>query len=261
MSEDSHAHHSSHTSGGSANLLPYSILIAALILGGSIVWSANTLSTSLNGLEISNSNTGGTTLPPAVVPDTTDPTPTTINVDELVGDSATLGNANAPVTIIEFSDFQCPFCQRFVSDAYPQIKSEYVDTGKVKIVFKHFPLSFHPYAQKASEAAECARELGGDDKFWMLHDKMFANQSAIDVPDLKRYAKEAGLNESQFNACLDNGDTAAKVQADYTQGTSIGVSGTPSFVIGSGENGTPLVGALPFASFKSAIDAALAEAN
>ncbi|QQR92781.1 MAG: DsbA family protein [Candidatus Iainarchaeum archaeon] len=260
MSEETHAHHS-HASGSSGNLLPYSILIAALILGGSMVWSANTLSAGLANLDVVANNTGGTTVPPAVVPDTTDPAPVAISVQDLEGGSAMLGDPNAPVTIVEFSDFQCPFCQRFVSDAYPQIKTNYVDTGKVKIVFKHFPLSFHPFAQKASEAAECARTLSGDEKFWMMHDKMFANQSAIDVPDLKRYAKEIGLNETQFNACLDNGDTAAKVQADYTTGTSLGVSGTPSFVIGSGDNGTPLVGALPYASFKSAIDAALANAN
>lgn len=258
MSDETHAHHSHN--GGSANLLPYSILIAALILGGSMVWSANTLSSALADLDITTT-TGGTTVPPAVVPDTTNPTPTTINVSDLEGDSAVLGNADAPVTIVEFSDFQCPFCQRFFTDAYPQIKSQYVDTGKVKIIFKHFPLSFHPNAQKAGEASECARTLGGDAKFWMMHDKLFQNQSALEVTNLKQYAKDIGLNESQFNACLDNGDTAAKVQADYSLGTSIGVSGTPSFVIGSGDNGTPLVGALPFASFKTAIDAALAEAN
>ncbi len=253
MSEETHMHHSSSASGGNANLLPYSILIAALILGGSMVWSANTLNAGFNGEN---------TLPPAVVPDPSQPTaPTSINVSNLSAGSAVLGSANAPVTLVEFSDFQCPYCQKFYNEAYAQIKTDYVDTGKVKIVFKHFPLNGHPFAQKASEAAECARTLGGDAKFWMLHDKMFDNQSAIDVPDLKNYAKEIGLNETQFNACLDNGDSAAKVLADYTSGTAIGVSGTPSFVIGSGENGIPLAGALPFASFKSAIDAALAKAN
>lgn len=167
-----------------------------------------------------------------------------------VDDDAFLGKENAPVTIVEFSDYQCPFCERFYLQTLDQLKKEYIDTGKVKLVYRDFPLEFHPYAQKAAEAAECAGEQG---KYYQMHNKLFENQVAIDIPDLKKYAKDIGLNTAQFNTCLDTGKMKSEVENDYQEGISYGVTGTPAFFI----NGKLLEGAQPFSAFKQAIDAEL----
>jgi len=171
-------------------------------------------------------------------------------VDVKEGDSPSIGKANAPVTIIEFSDFECPFCERFYSQTYKQVKTNYVDTGKVRIVFKHFPLPFHASAQKAAEATECAREQS---KFWEMHDKLFENQNAIAIANLKSYAVALGLDASKFNTCLDTGKYASRVQKDASDGSAAGVSGTPSFFI----NGKSVVGAQPYSVFQQAIEAEL----
>ncbi len=166
------------------------------------------------------------------------------------------GDANAPITIIEFSDFQCPFCSKFYTQTLAQLEKDYIDTGKVKLVFRDFPLSFHPNAQKASEAAECAKE---QNKFWEMHDTLFEKQgewSSMDAAGaaakFKGYAKTLSLT-SAFDSCLDTGKTAAEVQKDFTDGSGYGVSGTPTFFI----NGVKLVGAQPYSAFKQAIDAQL----
>jgi protein-disulfide isomerase len=157
------------------------------------------------------------------------------------------GSPDAPVTIVEFSDFQCPYCARFYKNTLPQIEEKYIKTGKVKLIYKDFPLSFHQYAQKAAEAAECADEQG---KFWEYHDKLFENQSQLDVASLKRYAAELGLDTQAFNECLDSGKMAAEVQQDFNEGKAKGVSGTPTFFI----NGQKLVGAQPFEAFERIIE-------
>jgi protein-disulfide isomerase len=152
----------------------------------------------------------------------------------------------AQITIEEYSDFECPFCAR----AYPtvnQLKAEYGD--KVEFVFKHFPLSFHPNAQKASEASECARDQG---KFWEYHDVLF-EQKTLDIDSLKKHAADMGLDVAKFNSCLDTGAKTAKVQADFTEGQGKGVRGTPTFFI----NGQSIVGAQPYENFKSIIDGIL----
>jgi len=162
-----------------------------------------------------------------------------------------LGSPEAPVTIVEFSDFQCPYCGQFFKNTLPQIEDEYVKTGKVRYLFRHFPLSSHQYAQKAAEATECAGEQG---KFWEMHDKIFENQEKITVADLKKYAADLEL-DSSFNSCLDSGKFQAKVQADLKLGQDIGVTGTPAFFI----NGRSLSGAQPFINFKAVIDEELAK--
>jgi len=148
------------------------------------------------------------------------------------------------VTIIEFSDFQCPFCGR----AQPTLKQIIQDYGdKVEIVYKHFPLSFHQYAQKAAEASECARDQG---KFWEYHDILFENQNALDLTSLKKYAKDLNLDTGKFNSCLDNSEKASVVEKDFNEGLARGVDGTPTFFI----NNEVLVGAQPYSAFKQAID-------
>jgi len=170
-----------------------------------------------------------------------------------VDDDPSWGPADAPVTVVEFSDFQCPYCARFVTDTYPQIKQQY--EGKIRFVFRDFPLStIHENAEKAAEAAGCANEQG---KFWEYHDILFNNQQALDVASLKNYASQLGLDTAAFNQCLDSGTRAQEIQKDYQDGISYGVQGTPAFFV----NGLLVSGAQPLSVFQSAIDAALQEAG
>ncbi|MEM4260377.1 MAG: thioredoxin domain-containing protein [Candidatus Woesearchaeota archaeon] len=165
----------------------------------------------------------------------------------IAGDSPSKGKPDAPVTIIEFIDFQCPFCAKFYREAYKQILTQYVDTGKVKIVFKNFPLPFHENAEKAAKAAECANEQG---KFWDMHDKLFENQNALDTDSLKKYAKEISLDTNKFNSCLDSGKYSERIANDLKIGQEIGIQGTPGFLI----NGRIISGAQPFENFKKIIE-------
>jgi protein-disulfide isomerase len=191
---------------------------------------------------------------PSPTPSAAQPSPPAAKVEASADDDPAKGKRDAPVTIIEWSDFQCPFCAKFFTQTLPQIEKEYIATGKAKLVYRDFPLSFHQYAQKAAEAAECADDQG---KFWEMHDMIFENQDAISVDDLKGYAEELGLDTEAFNDCLDSSKYEGEVQKDMADGQAAGVSGTPGFVI----NGRLIVGAQPFSSFKQAIDAALAEAE
>lgn len=174
--------------------------------------------------------------------------------DVPLGDAPAKGSPDAPVTIVEYSDYQCPFCLRHVQQTMPQLQT-LIEAGRVRYVFKDFPIvRTHPQAPKAHEAARCARELGGDDAFWQMHDLIFANQDAWagnseHVAVLKSLATEAGLEQEPFDTCLDSGRFADAVQADLSEGQSLGVNGTPTFFI----NGQRLVGAQPFAVFQQAI--------
>src|SRR3954462_8660513 len=163
---------------------------------------------------------------------------------EVAAKGPSRGPDNAAVTIVEFSDFQCPYCGR-VTPTVEKLMKDY--DGKVRLVFRHFPLSFHPNAAKAAEAAACAQDQG---KFWPMHDKMFTNQQRLAVEDLKSFAKELGLDQGKFDKCLDSGEKAAMVSADEKDGEQAGVSGTPAFFI----NGIFINGAVPYGQFKDAVD-------
>ena len=170
------------------------------------------------------------------------------------------GNKDAKVTFIEYSDFECPFCKRF-EPTMQQMEKEYGD--RVRIVYRHYPLSFHPNAQKEDEASECAAALGGNDAFWEYHDAIFERTTSggtgFALDDLVPLAKELGLNESKFKDCLDTGKYAQHVKDDMAGGASAGVTGTPgSILIDAAGNSQLLSGAVPFATIKSALDAALA---
>ncbi|HVY67911.1 MAG TPA: DsbA family protein [Patescibacteria group bacterium] len=176
-------------------------------------------------------------------------------------DEPALGNKNAKVTMVEFGDFQCPYCKNFEQDTYPQIKSQYIDTGKVKLVFRHYPLPFHVNAQISAVAAECANRQG---KFWDYHDLLYKNGqddgTGLDKASLEKYADSLGLNKgtlglgtNKFNQCLDSNATLTTVQNDTAEGNKDGVTGTPTFFI----NGQVIVGAQPFATFQQALDSAL----
>lgn len=196
-----------------------------------------------------------------------------------VDDDPVVGDASAPVTIIEFSDFQCPYCAVFATQTFPQLKQEYIDTGKVKLVYRDLPLTQigHRNAPKAAEAAECAAE---QNKFLEYHDQVFEKQadwSTADDPSslFKDYANELGLDD-EFAACLDSGRRTEEVQKDAAAAQVLGVNGTPTFFIGRGDtlafNTAPtrtdpffyldgqkagVVGAQPFEVFKEIIDSLL----
>lgn len=155
------------------------------------------------------------------------------------------GDKNASVTIVEFSDLQCPYCSRF-HETMKQVMENY--GGKVKWVFKHFPLeSMHPYARKAAEASECAGEQG---KFWEYTDLVYENQSSLSDEFLSELADQLKLNGDKFKICLSSGKYAGKVTADLKMGTDAGVRGTPASFI----NGELVSGALPFENIKTKID-------
>ena len=172
------------------------------------------------------------------------------------------GTANARVAVIEFSDFECPFCVRFSKETYPQLAKDYVDTGKIKYVWRDYPLGFHKNAQKAAEAAHCAGEQG---KFWDMHDHLFANQKNLTTADLPKHADALQLNTAMFQQCVDSGRYAADIRKDMDVAAAAGISGTPSFLIGVVQpNGSvkvtkKLVGAKSFSEFKAAIDSVLAQ--
>ena len=219
-------------------LLPGAILIAALIVSGALFFT--------RGNGGGTARISGTAKEPAE------------KVDVKVGDSDhVLGNSNAKVTIVEFSDFQCPFCRRFWSEALPEIRKNYVDTGKARFVYKHFPLGFHAGAKPAAEGTECANDQG---KFWEMHDKIFEEQEKqgsgtiqFTKQDVGKWAAAVGLNMSQFNQCVNSGKYSKLVEDDIAYGSQLGVSGTPTTFI----NGQRIVGAQPFASFKTVIDGLL----
>jgi protein-disulfide isomerase len=181
------------------------------------------------------------------------PTPTVGPVDVSVDDDPAQGPEDAAVTIIEFSDFQCPYCARFDAETLPQILSNYGD--RVRFVYRDFPLtSLHQYAVKAAEASECADDQGA---YWKYHDLLFQNQSALDDASLKNYAASLGLDTAAFNQCLDSDSNMSEIQKDYQDGIAAGVQGTPAFFV----NGVLISGAQPYSVFQAAIEAALKEAG
>ena len=167
---------------------------------------------------------------------------------KMASGSPSRGPANAPIEMIEFSDFQCPFCQR-VGPALTQVLNTYGD--RIRLVYREYPLPNHPNARQASEAGLCANE---QEKFWPYHDRMFANQQRLGAADLKQYAVDLGLDATRFNACLDSHKYAQHVEADISAGNAAGVNGTPAFFI----NGRLISGAQPFEEFRKIIDDELA---
>jgi len=185
-------------------------------------------------------------------------TQTTVSIDG----GAMKGDKNAKVTLVEFTDYQCPFCSRHIRDTFPQIENDYIKTGKVRYVLREFPLeSIHPQAVKAAEAAGCAGDQG---KYWEMHDRLFANQNALAPAQLPNHAEAVSLDAGKFKACLDSGKFTAKVRKDLNDAQKYGVTGTPTFFIGlTDPKGSEIkavrkiVGAQSYAAFKDAIDTLL----
>jgi len=180
-----------------------------------------------------------------------------------LGNAPFKGSANAPVTLVEFTDYECGFCARHVKETVPEIERDYVATGKIKYVFRNFPLeSIHKQSFKAHVASTCAGEQG---KFWEMHDRLFTNQTALSPAQLLEHARAIGLKVEQFQSCFDAGTHAQQIRGDIAEGEKAGVTGTPTFFLGRTTPNSPtlkvtntLVGAKPYSAFKEAIDALLA---
>ncbi len=174
-----------------------------------------------------------------------------VDIATLADDDAFLGDANAPVTIVEFSDFECAYCATFYSNAYQDIKSNYIETGKVKLVFRDYPLGFHDEAFPSALATECARDQAGDEAFFGMHDRIFEGQaSGLSDDKLYAYAAELGLDEAKFDTCFKTEKFKEEIYADMAAGQGFGVNGTPGFIIG----GEIISGAQPFSVFEAAIE-------
>lgn len=220
------------------------LIVVALLMGGITVWD-----------RLSPQPTQAAGVRP---PHTPPPPPPSDPVS--VEDAPILGDRNARVAVIVFSDFECPYCGRSARDVLPEIDRQYLRTGKVFLAWRHYPLPNHKNAFKAAEAAECAAR---DGKFWALHDWAFRHQAGLDRANLLAAAKTLGLDATAFGACLD-GQTSAKVKADLDAAKGFAITGTPTWFVGVVQADARvkvtdrLEGARPFTDFQRAIDKVLA---
>jgi len=189
--------------------------------------------------------------------------PLPANVVLTIDDDPIKGDRKASLVLVEFGDFQCPFCARYFRDTFPEIEKQYITTGKLKYVFRDFPITgVHKDALKAAEAVGCALDQG---KFWELHDRLFGNQTTLEPNNLVQHAQAVGLDVTKFQQCLDNDKYIDEVRNDFADGKRAGMMSTPTFFLGRTEPNSAkvtvlavIVGAKPFATFKTAIDDALA---
>lgn len=233
-------------------ILPGSILIAAILISGTIIYTkspSKSLAGQNNGQLAAAGQQAGN--------------PPSGSGKVSVDDDPVLGNKNSPLTIIEFSDYECPFCKRSFDQVLPDLKKNYIDTGKLKLVYRDFPLSFHANAHKEAEAADCARDQGDDTIYFKFHDQIFtqttSNGTGLALTQLPIIAKNLGLDVTKFQQCLDSGKFTNEVDKDIADGTAAGVNGTPSWFVGKSNSsgvidGTLIVGAQPFSAFKVVID-------
>ena len=180
---------------------------------------------------------------------------------------STLGNASqgepdAPLTLVEFTDYQCPFCRRFHEQSYPQLKAEYIDTGKLRYVVRDLPLDFHADARLAARAAHCA---GEQDKYWEMHHALFTGRGGLKRPSLLDYAGRIGIDPGALASCLESDRYESDIDRDIADASAANVSGTPSFVLGKTTDnvidGVVIRGARPYPAFKSEIERLLESAD
>lgn len=221
--------------GGSPYLIPGAIVLAGVLIAGAVFYT---------NLKSAPGQFGAASVP----------TPGTgaLNVSPVVGDLAdddpVLGDPDARVILVEFGDFQCPFCARFFQTTEQDIIEKYVKTGKVRFVYRDFPISaIHSEAQKSAEASECADEQG---KFWPYHNILYQRQNELGLQNYKKWAVELGLDAKQFNECLDSGKYAQEVEKDLQDGQAAGVNGTPTTFV----NGRVVQGAVPFSQFAAIVE-------
>ncbi len=243
----------SENSSGRSTLIA-ALLISLSIIGGSF-FVANSLDRATAQLEVATEMLEELPLAAAPQPNARPSRPQRPDAGKQyeveIGSAPTRGNEDAVVTIIEWSDFQCPFCNR-VSPTLAQIQEEYGD--RVRFVFKHMPLSIHPQAAGAHAAAEAAHRQG---KFWEMHDRLFENQRDLSVETLAGYASAMGLDMDQYSRDVESEEVAKRISDDMAQAQKLGVTGTPSFFI----NGRYLSGAQPFVNFKRHIDEAIEKSS
>jgi len=179
-----------------------------------------------------------------------------------IGDGPSLGKEDAPVVLVEFTDFQCGFCKRFHDETFPALKKSFVDSGKVRVLTRNLPLSFHAQAEPAARAAFCASQ---QKKFWPMYEELFKISNSLSAEAIEKAATEIGLNLDAFHKCVDKPETKAAVAADGKIAEGVAISGTPTFVIGKAENGKitglKVVGAQSQATFEAEINNALASAG
>ncbi len=246
----------------SKNLLQISVIVI-VVIASFIIGSLWMKIQYLEQTKVSSATAQNNTVPDGQTPQriapTEDLTPRKVSVDN----DPIMGNTDAKVTIIEFSDYECPFCKMFYDQTLPQLKKDYIDTGKAKLVYRDLPLSFHANAHKEAEAAECARDQGGDISYFKYHDEIFkrttSNGTGLALDQLPIIAQDLGLDSAQFTNCFDSGKYKDEVNKDIADATTYGATATPTFFIGKSSSsgiffGTKVTGAQPFSVFKSVID-------
>jgi len=245
-------------------MTPLSILLSSIIISASIFFTFR----DVNLLPTRGTTTTGTTV--TTTPDAAAGDPTNTAAKTNIDDDAVLGDKNtAKVAIVEFSDFECPFCKLFHQNTFPAIVTDYINTGKAVFVYRDYPLSFHePNASKAAEGAQCALEQGGAEKFYAFADKYFNNTTANGqgLPagtTMESLASGLGLDTGKFNTCVSSEKYKEEIAKDTADGTAAGVSGTPGFIIGvlgsdGSVDGVSVAGAQDISVFRSTIDAQLA---
>lgn len=243
-------------------LLPISIVLAALIIGGAFIYSKGASNLGVNDKGMNDGKVQNSQ---------------NIVALDIAKDQAVLGKEDAPVTIFEFGDYQCPYCQRFYMLSHLDLVKNYVDPGLAKVVFMDIPLPGHDFAQKASEATWCANDQG---KYWEMHDKLFTNadkENGLTVDNIIKYAEDLGLNKDDFSNCLNSSKYASRVQEMANYVAQLGISATPSTIITAKTplkfdaqavalayegnnptlnlgNGVLIIGAQPYSTVKSVID-------
>lgn len=252
--------------------VPGSILLASMIISVSILISGGTLKVKGLNAQKNDNVVAQAVVPvpsqkPAQVQAPAQPNPSTpVKVD--ISDSPVLGDKNAKLTLVEFSDYECPFCKKVFDELLPELKKNYIDTGKVRLIYKNLPLPFHQNAAKEAEAALCAKDQGGNTAYFKYHDAIFTQTTGggvgIALNQLPTLAQEIGLNVNTFKKCLDSGKSKAQVDKDLAEAQKVGANGTPTWFLGKtagsdSMEGIIMVGAQPFSAFKTAIDQQLSQ--
>lgn len=223
--------------------IPVAIVIAGILIAGAVIYTSRAPST---GDPLSDSPRKATSVKPVTKSD------------------HVLGNPNAPIVVVEYSDFECPFCKTFHTTMH-QVVSTYGKSGQVAWVYRHFPIpQLHTKAYRESEASECAAELGGNDAFWKYTDRIFAitpSNDGLDLSLLPQIAEDVGLDRTAFTQCLESGRHRAKIEASANDAITAGAQGTPQSYIIAGKEIIPIEGAQPFEALKTVIDSLLEESK
>lgn len=243
------------------NGLIAAIVFAALVVSGSLVFLATRFAGGIDDKDLQAQVSKGID---AYIEDqqkTYEKTQAEANKPRVVegdftDDDAFIGEEDAPVVMVEFSDYQCPYCKVFYTDTLPTIKEKYIDTGKVKLVYRDLPLSIHPYAYPAALIAECVREQTDDGTYFEMHDYIFENIAAgFDFDTYSDYAATLGANETELKDCFDSDKYKDEIDADTADADKAGINGTPGFII----NNQAVSGARPFEYFENIIEGELAK--